>query len=256
MQVKPVKFGKSPIKETVFELRFPPILRIDTETPDTFQDLIRAQFPEYQVQNELQHEVMGNVFQNQFSSETKVSTKIVHVFSSFERMNVVKLTRGNIFYSTKNYTGWDDFKEKSIFIMEKFSDVYKTSQYSRIGLRYVNVFDRNELGVSITTPWDDLITSHYLGLLSDPNQANRIETYDLVSGLRLESNLSINLRVTLLVNLERKEKCLGLDIDCFLPEESDEFKTAIESLHDHCEFYFFNAIKEKLYFAMDPIERE
>lgn len=256
MEVKSVKFEKSPIKETVFELRFPPILRIDTETPDTFQDLIRTQFPEYQVQNELQHEMLGNVFQNQFSSETKVSTKIAHVFSSVDRMNVVKLTRGNIFYSTKNYTGWDDFKEKSISIMEKFSNVYKTCQYSRIGLRYVNVIDRSELGVSITTQWDDLITSHYLGLLSDANQANKIETYDLVSGLRLELNLSINLRVTLLVNLESKDKCLGLDIDCFLPKESDEFKTVIESLHNHCEFYFFNTLKEKLYLAMDPIERE
>ena len=256
MEVKQVRYSKPPLVETVFELRFPPILRIDTETPDKFQDLIRHRFPEYEVQNEIQQQVVGNVNQNQFLAETKLSSNIVHVFSSDDKKNVVKLTRNNIFYSTTNYLGWDRFKEESIFVMKYFADIYQTSQFSRIGLRYINVIDRTKLGLDISTPWKALVKNYYLGLLANPTESEKIESYELVTGLKFGPKTAINLRVTLLVNLNSQETCLGLDNDCFLPEGDEDFQTTIESLHTHCEYYFFNAITEELRSAMKPLEDE
>lgn len=256
MEVKQVRYSNPPLVETVFELRFPPILRINTETPDRFQDQIRHRFPGYEVQNEIQQQVVGNVIQNQFSAETKLSSNIVHVFSSDDKRNVVKLTRNNIFYSTTNYLGWNRFKEESITVMKNFADIYQTSHFSRIGLRYINVIDRTKLRLGVSTPWEALIKNYYLGLLANPTESKKIESYELVTGLKFGPKTAINLRVTLLVNLNSQETCLGLDNDCFLPEGEEDFQATIESLHSYCEYYFLDAITEKLRYAMKPIEDE
>jgi len=40
-------YGKNPLEEVVCQLRFPPILRIEVETPAVFQDKVRQVFPLY-----------------------------------------------------------------------------------------------------------------------------------------------------------------------------------------------------------------
>lgn len=254
MEVKQVRYSNPPLVETVFELRFPTILKIDTETPDKFQDLIRQRYPGYEVQNEIQQQIVGNVNQNQFSAETKLSSNIVHVFSSVDKRNVVKLARNNIFYSTTNYLGWDRFKEESVFVMKHFADNYQISHFSRIGLRYINVIDRTELSLDGSTPWETLVKNYYLGLLANPTESKNIESYELVTGLKFGAKTAINLRVTLLVNLNSQETCLGLDNDCFLPDGDEDFQATIESLHKYCEYYFLDAITEELRSAMKPLE--
>src|SRR5216683_1467295 len=42
-----VFYGKNPLEEVVVQLRFPPVLRVQAETPAPFQDQIRAAFPLY-----------------------------------------------------------------------------------------------------------------------------------------------------------------------------------------------------------------
>ncbi len=42
-----VIFKRNPLKEVICQLRFPPILKIDSEIPANFQDLIRNEFPKY-----------------------------------------------------------------------------------------------------------------------------------------------------------------------------------------------------------------
>lgn len=254
MEVKQVRYSNPPLVETVFELRFPPILKIDTETPDKFQDMIRHRFPGYEVKNEIQQQIVGNVNQNQFSAETRLSSNIVHVFSSDDKRNVVKLSRNNIFYSTTNYLGWERFKEESVFVMQHFANIYQTSQFSRIGLRYINVIDRTKLGLDVSTPWEALVKNYYLGLLANPTESKNIESYELVTGLKFGAKTAINLRVTLLVNLNSQETCLGLDNDCFLPEGDEDFQATIESLHRYCEHYFLDAITKELRSAMKPLE--
>ena len=41
-------YKKNPLDRVICQLRFPPILKIDTELPDKFQESIRNDFPEFQ----------------------------------------------------------------------------------------------------------------------------------------------------------------------------------------------------------------
>ncbi|MCH7755956.1 TIGR04255 family protein, partial [candidate division KSB1 bacterium] len=46
-EVKRVIYKKNPLDRVICQLRFSPILKIDAEIPAEFQDMIRADFPNY-----------------------------------------------------------------------------------------------------------------------------------------------------------------------------------------------------------------
>jgi uncharacterized protein (TIGR04255 family) len=56
-----VKYARSPLEEVVCQLRFPALLKIDTEPPAKFQDSIRGMYPEYNEVFELKIEVPSGV---------------------------------------------------------------------------------------------------------------------------------------------------------------------------------------------------
>ena len=60
-----VTYDKAPLEEVICQLRFNPILRIDTELPSTFQDAIRAEYPLFEEikghEQELPAEVRGQI---------------------------------------------------------------------------------------------------------------------------------------------------------------------------------------------------
>ena len=52
-----VLYNKSPLEQVICQLRFPPILRIDSDLPADFQDRIRNQFPNFGEASEFKLEV-------------------------------------------------------------------------------------------------------------------------------------------------------------------------------------------------------
>ena len=42
-----VKYRKSALREVIFQVKFPSILRIDTEVPAEFQEMVRQKYPMY-----------------------------------------------------------------------------------------------------------------------------------------------------------------------------------------------------------------
>ena len=52
-----VIYKKNPLNKVICQFRFPPILRIDSEIPSSFQDSIRSDFPLYQEKIEVQNQV-------------------------------------------------------------------------------------------------------------------------------------------------------------------------------------------------------
>lgn len=47
-----VIYRKNPLEQVICQIRFPSILRIDTEIPAAFQELVRSQFPLFEERQE------------------------------------------------------------------------------------------------------------------------------------------------------------------------------------------------------------
>jgi uncharacterized protein (TIGR04255 family) len=82
-----VIYKKNPLDRVICQLRFPPILRIDTGIPAQFQERIRKEFPDFcekeelilpqQIRQEFPVELLGRIMPSQtknyeFSSENAV----------------------------------------------------------------------------------------------------------------------------------------------------------------------------------------
>ena len=70
--MKRVKYHKSPLRQVIFQLRFPTILSINTSQPTEFQERIRGQFPIF---NENLEEY-GDIFVSNHTGPTPVVRKV------------------------------------------------------------------------------------------------------------------------------------------------------------------------------------
>ena len=144
-EYKRVRYQKSPLIEVVFQLRFPTILSINAKQPMEFQDKIREKYPFYQEGDEQQNEMIigpdGNPVQ------IKTSSAKNYAFISSEESYKINLTASFISIYTLKYTQWEEFRKHIEFVVPIFETVYKPAFYTRVGLRYIDVINRENLGL-------------------------------------------------------------------------------------------------------------
>ena len=105
MEFKRVQYEMSPLAEVIFQIRFPNILRISSEEPSAFQEIIRKDYPILSVNNnETVVEVNG---QRQSAGTTKN-----YQFVSSDGRSKFNLTNSFIAYSTLKYVRWELFMEE------------------------------------------------------------------------------------------------------------------------------------------------
>lgn len=248
-----VRYQKAPLIDTIFQLRFSPILQIETEIPASFQEKIRHKYPEYTTENQFHQEISGNVESNQFINETRLTTTKIHVFSDSGEQTIVRLTRDSISLQTKNYRGWSIFKEDLLDVLHAFYDSYNGFAPTRIGLRYINILERTQLGLEKNIPWKTLLNDLFIGFYADDKYCSDISSFDVKTNISLSSNFGINIALASVVNVNSNEPCLRLDFDCYSSSIAENISEDIEMLHDYDEEFFFHAIKPELHEAMQPI---
>ncbi len=155
-------YVRSPLIETICQLRFPTILSIGSTEPAQFQEAIRADFPRYVARQEGQPPKVVNGKLEQTPPITNYN------FISSDGRWKVNLTKDFIALSTLSYTRWEDFAQRLDKILALFIQIYQPAFFERIGLRYVNAFSRNRLGLEGEL-WDDLINAPFIGVLSEPD---------------------------------------------------------------------------------------
>ena len=57
--------------------------------------------------------------------------------------------------------------------LQLFTDEYKPTFFNRIGLRYIDLINRDSLGLS-GVPWRELLTTHIAGELSSPEVGDNV----------------------------------------------------------------------------------
>lgn len=155
-------YVRSPLIETICQLRFPTILSIGSTEPAQFQEAIRSDFPRYVARQEQQPPRVVNGKLEQVPPITNYN------FISSDGRWKVNLTKDFIALSTLSYTRWEDFAQRLDKILALFIQIYQPAFFERIGLRYVNAFSRNRLGLEGEL-WDDLINAPFIGVLSEPD---------------------------------------------------------------------------------------
>ncbi len=147
-EVKRIVYEKNVLEQVICQLRFPTILKIDTEVPSGFQELIRHKFPVYQQSNEGDNvqlpDGISQLVLREFIESFPIRGNLRYQFLSGDRSWTVSLTREFVALSTGHYTCWEEFRKNMKLIAQALIDVYAPAFISRVGLRYQNVIDRKK----------------------------------------------------------------------------------------------------------------
>lgn len=252
-EYKRVRYQKSPLIEVIFQLRFPTILSINAKQPIEFQDKIREKYPFYQEGDEQQNEMVigpdGNPVQ------IKTSNTKNYAFVSADESYKINLTASFISISTLKYTQWEDFRKHIEFVIPFFEAVYRPTFYTRAGLRYIDVINRENLGLEKVS-WNELIEPHVLGIMT-PDIETGIRSYRADAEYQNpESDAATKVHFELVHVNNQKELSLLIDCDYYSQTitQKDGVNTVADMLHMNSSSFISNAITERLSNAMEPVE--
>ena len=254
-----VIYAKNPLVNVICQLRFPPILRIDTEVPSLFQDFIKNDYPFYKELTEFQTEVSSGVQQplNEFliNQATKASFTKNHEFSSEDGNWKINLTRTFLSISSTNYQTWENFLEQFTKARKALLEIYAPPFFTRIGIRYIDIIDRSKLGLE-SIEWKELLQPYFLGLLSS-EVSESIQNCENSFEIGLRDGVSIARIVTsFATNVSSNERCYQIDSDFYTPRKTSvpETDSTLNFLHERASRLIRWVITEKLHSAMEPKE--
>ena len=163
--VRRVIYVHAPLTQVICQLKFPTILRIESEPPVAFQERIRAMFPMFERQM--------NPFAAQMPAELQSligagTSNVTYAFKTGDGAATLTLTSDSIGITTSTYAQWEEFWDQLSGPLSALLDIYSPSFFVRIGLRYQNAIDREPLGLS-GVPWSELLRTEMLGELADPD---------------------------------------------------------------------------------------
>lgn len=259
-EAKRVIYEKNPLEKVVCQLKFPHILKIDAESPAEFQEKIRLEFPTFSESRDYEVDVLGS---EKAAISPELQRQVIqshsnknYSFATEDRKWKINLTRNFIALTATCYTRWEIFKSKLEKPFKALVQIYSPKYFSRIGLRYIDLIRRSDLGLS-DTEWGELLNPHLLGLLSSKDISCDVGGFESKYEIKLEDNVSYVRVVTRnMEEVKSGEICYMIDSDFFITEKTDVDKT-IEKLN------YFNkrasrliqwCITEKLHQAMGPKE--
>ncbi len=257
---KRVKFKKSPLREVVYQINFPPILAIEANIPSDFQDAVREKFINYNEQIEQENQILINpsIPQNNPVFSSKQIRKI-HMFTSDDGFWKLSLAKNMLSLSTLRYDVWegmvDCFKEP----LKAFINIYNPSFCNRVALRYVDVIDRELIGLS-GVAWNELLNPHICGCLGYQSNENfEVQASKVEALLQFkEGTLKLNAGIGNKGFRDGKPKGYVFVLDCDYSKVGKfsivDINGVSESIHEKATDFFQNAITEKLYIAMEPQE--
>lgn len=252
-EVKRVKYKKCPLENVVCQLRFSPILKIDSEAPYKFQEAIRSEFPIYKETIEVQRQInlnCSNPIENPLSSS---STSKNYEFASEDGKWKLNLTRTFLALTTSDYQTWEVYIKKLTKPLQALIKEYKLDFFTRVGLRYVDVFCRSDLGLE-HKEWKDLIEPQFLGLLGS-DLSNSVQSYNSVNEIMCENGSTVlKVASNIVKKVSSNEECFLLDSDIYTIGNTkvNEFNEKIDYMHARTSRLMRYAIKKLLHESMEP----
>jgi uncharacterized protein (TIGR04255 family) len=254
-------YKKTPLDKVICQLRFHPILSIETEAPVEFNERICRLFPSIEEIIETQQTISGtfnfqnnnnNTIQNPIST---ITANKVYRFYTDDKDWILDLTRTSISLTAQKYNHWKKFNELLESAVVALKEIYNINTFTRMSLRYIDIFKRTILDLK-DIPWKDLISAPVLGILASEFGENKISNYSSNFTILFETNTQALVKTMLIKDVKTEELCFLLDIDSFsshITNISDRSKV-LEDLHNHSKEILRLSIQDKLHDAMQPEE--
>ena len=252
-----VIYGKNPLIEVIIQLRFPKILALNTKDPVDFQEAIRDEYPAYLLTVENQQEITFTV--NPDDAAAPIPSIVPkqpvknHSFVSGDGAYKINLTNEFISLSTRSYCRWEEMLDHLKNPLAVFEKIYKPSFYERIGLRYIDAFSRDELGLG-ETPWSELIAPAWLGAISFTDEKRVFNSsLDIEYSLEQETERArIHTGLGTINNKTERVFVIDSDFMKIEPTKPNHSYDVLNFLHNHAKVFISKAIKRKLHLAMKP----
>jgi len=251
-----VHYKKNPLKKVVLQVRFPTILQIDSEAPASFQNEIRGKFPGYDEKFSVSQNININIgikgMTQPFNTPTKSKQ---YEFSSADGKTKVLLTKNYLSIEADKYEQWEKFEEDFKPIFKALSESYSPAFYTRIGIRYIDVFSKTELGISDEINWKELINPIFLGLMGDDNISKSVNgqatTYELEDK---KTQKKMRASVSTIYKMPDNEKCILLDTDIYtdMRTEIQDLDTQTKDFHKDADGIIRYFVTDKLHTIMEP----
>jgi uncharacterized protein (TIGR04255 family) len=254
-------YQRNPLAEVTAQLRFPPILRIEAETPAQFQESIRDRYPHYRhvlAAGQLPPDLPAPI-RNLIQGMGAAAGPVQHVFESQDRTWSVTLSREFLVLKTSTYRRWEEFRERLESARQAFEQVYRPTTYAQIGLRYVDIVRRSIIGLD-NVAWSDLLSPHIAGELSTEEFGENIDSMSRQLHCRFGNNecfLTLKTGIALAEPTTRggaKEKCFLIDSDFHThrPTELTNVTAVLDTFNRASGNLFRWAIRPRLREALDP----
>lgn len=249
-------YSKNTLRQVICQLRFPSILRIDSQLPVEFQERIRAKYPIFRertelIANQIPQSIM-NLIPLQMKESLPTSSKIYEFISADENW-IITLTRESIALTTNRYTRWMDFKSHFEPSFQSLVDIYSPAFFSRIGLRYQNIIQRSDLELT-DAPWSQLLQPYIAGPLSNETVADSITSSVQTFEVSLENNVGMARVQHGLVDSDKQEQCYLIDSDLFTDDrtEADHAIGILDGFNKQGTRLFRWCITTRLHESMGP----
>lgn len=248
-----VFYKKCQLESVTFQINFNPILSIETDFPAEFQKEIINEFPFYSEYIETrQIQIDDNI---KFPLKQIDSKK--HVFHSKDKQTILSLSSSYLSISVNRYEKFEKFLDPILYVSKIFYRIYNPIYFTRIGLRYIDLFRRSKLGLE-NSSWNELIKDEYLGFYKNIKN-------DELKRMRNEYLIEINENsvVRILTGFvytkaeqlnEKPELCFLLDSDFFYKHEFglEDLNDKLSFLHNNSIGLVAEVVTEKLNDKMEP----
>lgn len=124
----------APLVLVLCEIRFAPVLTIESKVP-AIQDKLRMNgFPGFEQREEHTFEINPSV-------APKLTSQIRWIFRSLDSETAITLTASSLTLQVEAYTRFEDFLDALRPLVETVADAISPAYHERIGMRYVNAVE-------------------------------------------------------------------------------------------------------------------
>ncbi|MBX3072876.1 TIGR04255 family protein [Candidatus Obscuribacterales bacterium] len=247
-------YKDNPLKEVICQLRHPAILKLETSSLADFQESFRHEYPVYtETRSQVPAEV-ARFFPEAFSI---AASPVVHEFATKDKLWTIAVCRDFIALTSHKYLSWDDFEKRLNAITSRFVELYKPPYFTRVGLRYVNIIKREQLGLN-DVGWHELLNHKIAGELSETDfKGAEFEgiVKQLVIGLD-DKHSKIRLQHGFVAEGAQVEKHYLIDSDFYTEQqiEVNDVKKLLKYFNKESGNLFRWCISSKLRLALGPIK--